>query len=85
MADKTTITEFVKAIFAIPDWYLLSEKEENKLMNYIRDARNAQEARLHRFIDCSAFCDEQFCFFCSADDGEVKRLCSACNVSTERN
>ena len=35
MADKTTATELVKSIFAIPDWYLLSEKEENKLMNYL--------------------------------------------------
>ena len=60
MEDKTLI---VKEVFGIPEWYLLTEKEEDKLFKYIIKTRNEDEARLFRAMDCSAYCDEQFCFF----------------------
>ena len=76
MADKT---QFVKWVFGIPEWYLMTEREENKLFGYICEARNIQEANLHRIMDCSTICDEQFCFFCAADEGDIEKMCATCN------
>ena len=84
MADRSSRTNFVKTVFGIPAWYLLSVREENKLFKYIREARNIEEAHLFRVMDCSTICDEQFCFFCALDEGHIHKLCSACN-SVQRN
>lgn len=75
MDDKTLI---VKEVFGIPEWYLLSEREENKLFKYIITTRNEDQARLFRAMDCSAFCDEQFCFFCAAYMGDIQGQCPSC-------
>lgn len=81
MADRNTKTQFVKAVFGIPDWYLVSEREEEKLFKYICEARTISEANLFRVMDCSTICDEQFCYFCASEEGEIERLCSACNIA----
>ena len=41
MAD---ITKIVKTVFEIPDWYLMSEREKDKLYSYVREAACVQEA-----------------------------------------
>ena len=64
MAEK-----IVKRVFNIPDWYKFSEFELEKLFNYTKEASSAEEARWFRFLDCTAFCYEDKCFFC----GEGKR------------
>ena len=61
MAD---ITKIVKTVFEIPDWYLMSEREKDKLYSYVREAACVQEARLFRMLDCSAYCVEELCFLC---------------------
>ena len=76
MAEKTLL---VKEVFHIPDWYLLTEKEEDKLFRYIFEARDENEARLARFMDCTAICDEQYCFFCSLYCGDIQRPCTPCH------
>ena len=76
MDDKTLI---VKEVFRIPEWYLMTEKEENKLFKYIMDTQgNENQARLFRAMDCSAFCDEQYCYFCAASWGDIQRQCASC-------
>ena len=67
MAD-TSRKSLVKAVFKIPEWYALSEKEEKKLYKYICETRNQNEARLFRLMDFSTCCNESFCFFCAIDD-----------------
>ena len=74
----------VRATFGISDWYMLSEQEEDKLLKYIREARNAQEAHYFRFLDCTTKCDEQFCYFCAAYEGDIQKLCTPCNAYTKR-
>ena len=81
MDDKTLI---VKEVFGIPEWYLLSEKEENKLFKYIINTRNEDEARLFRAMDCSAFCEEQFCYFCATYWGDIQGQCVSCTQSIAR-
>ena len=61
MADKI---KMVKSVFQIPAWYEMSEFELNKLYSYIKEATCAQEAQWYRFLDCTAFCVEDKCFFC---------------------
>ena len=73
MADNIFGTEYVKLVFRIPEWYILSEKEECKLRNYLN------EASTHRFLDCCAYCDGRFCYFCAAYDGDVPQLCAPCH------
>ena len=77
MVDKTSI---VREVFQLPDWYLLSENEENKLFKYIESTRDSNEARLFRAMDCPAYCDEDYCFFCSAYWGDIQPNCSACST-----
>lgn len=85
MADSLSKTSFVKAVFGIPDWYVLTGTEEEKLFKYICETRDYHEARLHRFLDCSAFCDDQFCFFCAAYEmHEIRKLCSSCHAYVTR-
>ena len=54
-------------IFDIPAWYehMMSSEEEKKLIKYVMEASCVMEARLYRILDCSAFCMEKFCFFCT--------------------
>lgn len=63
MADKV---KRVKAVFQIPDWYEMSDFELKKLLSYVKEASSVQEARWYRFLDCTAFCYEDKCFFCGA-------------------
>ena len=45
---------------------MLSENEENKLFKYIvKFADNRENSYLARSLDCTTFCDERFCYFCS--------------------
>ena len=67
LANRSSRRNFVKTVFGIPAWYLLSEREENKLFKYIREARNIEEAHLYRVMDGSTIYNEQFCFFCALD------------------
>ena len=70
MADRNTKTNFVKAVFGIPDWYILSEMGEERLFKYICETRNIYEANLFRVIDCSTnFVLVSFVFF------QISRSC----------
>ena len=40
----------------------MSEIEQAKLYQYIKEASYAQEARLYHLLDCSAFCLEDVSF-----------------------
>ena len=85
MADGNSRTCFVKRMFEIPDWYLMTEKEENKLYKYLCESRYSQEAKFIRLLDCSTtcICDERFCYFCPAYAGDIKRLCNPCKSYTD--
>ena len=61
MAD---IGKSVRKIFNIPDWYIMSDTEVKRLFRYILESTCPQEARLFRFLDCSAFCTVDTCYFC---------------------
>ena len=67
MAD-TSCQSLVKAVFTIPEWYVMLEKEEKKLYKCICETRNQNEAHLFPLMDCSSCCDESFCFFCAIND-----------------
>ena len=56
--------DIIKSVFGIPKWYVLSEKEEQRLFNYIMSTETVQEAIFNRILDCSTFCDEASCYFC---------------------
>ena len=64
--------DIVRTIFGIPRWYKMSRKEETKLFGYLLDSANVFEALMCRILDCSAFCDEDSCFFC----GESSQWCA---------
>ena len=71
MDDKTLK---VKEVFRKPEWYLMTEKEENKLFKYIMDIQgNENQAPLFPAMGCSALCDEQYCYFCVASWGDIQR------------
>ena len=61
MAD---LIKVVKKVFEIPEWYEIKDVELRKLLDLIKEASCEQEARLFRMLDCSAFCDEENCYFC---------------------
>ena len=61
MADSI---KAVKKVFEIPEWYEIKDVELRKLLDLIKEASCEQEARLFRMLDCSAFCDEENCYFC---------------------
>ena len=61
MAD---MIKLVRKIFAIPEWYPMSDSELKKLVQNITEATCPQEARLYRILDCSAYCNGKDCFFC---------------------
>ena len=61
--------KIVKRVFSIPEWYEMSDFEMKKLISIIKEASTFQEAQWYRFLDCSAFCVEEKCFFC----GEFSR------------
>ena len=50
--------------FHFPEWYRMTQTEVDKLFSYILEASCAEEARLFRKLDCSAFCRELLCYFC---------------------
>ena len=83
MAD-TSRKSLVKAVFKIPEWYVMSEKEEKKIYKYICETSNHDEARLFRLMDCSTCCDESFCFFCAIDEGLISPSCRACTTLYSR-
>ena len=72
-------TEYVKLFFGIPEWYILSDRAEAKLQKYLCEAPTHKDARMYRFLDCSAFCDEQFCYFCATYYGDIRQLCAPCH------
>ena len=76
MVNKMLI---VRKVFGKPDWYLLSEQEENKLFKSICDTRDEDKASLFHFMDCTTICDEQFCYFCLAYWGDIMQPCSSCH------
>ena len=43
----------------------MSAYEESKLLRIIEEAKSVMNARVYRALDCSAFCFEDKCFFCS--------------------
>lgn len=65
MADR--LTRAIKEIFQIPDSY-----EERKLLKLVEEAKNVKDARLYRILDCSAYCVEEFCYFCSGGKPSAK-------------
>ena len=67
MADVVNKSYYVRLIFQIPETYVMSRFEEKKLYNYLLKATMWQETHWFRFLDCAAFCREEFCFFCSGD------------------
>lgn len=69
--DKASM---VKNVFGIPDRYVMSDIEEEKLFQLVCEASTRREARLYRMLDCSAFCREKLCYFCSNPD----KWCAEC-------
>ena len=67
-------TWLVKLWFQIPEWYILSVEEENKLFRYIITER--ENSYTARYLDCEAMCDGTLCFFCS----EVSESCKSCSA-----
>lgn len=65
MADNVNKAHYVKLIFGTPESYAMSKFEEDKLFSYLLEATSPQEAHWLRFLDCTAFCREELCFFCS--------------------
>lgn len=61
-------------VFKLPDWYIPSVNEILRLARYIDTERSDNESRWARYLDCSAFCDENDCFFCSG----VQPVFTAC-------
>ena len=61
MAD---LIKAVKKVFEIPEWYEIKDVELRKLLDLTKEGSCEQEARLFRMLDCSAFCDEENCYFC---------------------
>ena len=53
----------VMRVFSLPIWYIPSTSEINRLFSYILSEDSESEARLVRFLDCSAFCEGTDCFF----------------------
>ena len=53
------------------------EFEENKLFNIIvrEQPTSFEQAHFITWLDCSAFCHEELCYFCS----DVVPLCRECN------
>ena len=84
MVDRNSRMCFVKRMLEIPDWYLMTEREENKLYKYLCESKNSQEATFIRLLNCSTICDERFCYFCPAYTGDIKRLCNPCKSFTDR-
>ena len=67
-------TDIVRSIFGVPSWYIISEKEEQRLFNYIMSTETVQEAIFNRILDCSTICSERHCYFC--DESEPVMCCS---------
>ena len=57
------IIKIVKQVFEIPEWYEISDVETSKLVNLIKEASCKQEARLIWMLECSAYCEEEKCYF----------------------
>ena len=72
MADRIT---FILEVFDIPKWYgkIMSKCEEEKLSKLIRESSCHADARLHRMLDCSAFCIEDKCYFCGKHKRNIKK------------
>ena len=77
------MTAFVKYVFGILNWYLMSDVEEKKMKRYIDEASTIQDAGLFRALDCSMTC-EKFCYFCALDKGEITELCKSCVQLVQR-
>ena len=67
VADMASDIEgrIVMRLFSVPIWYMKSISETNRLFSYILSEDAEREARLARFLDCSAFCEGNDCFFCN--------------------
>lgn len=62
---EVVLTRLVKMVFQIPEWYVMSKYEEDKLFKLVKEATSVAEVNWFRILDCSAFCREEFCYFCS--------------------
>ena len=60
----------------IPELYVMSDEEENKLFNYIITMRD--NSYVARYLDCEAMWDGTLCYFCS----EVSEPCKSCSAAT---
>ena len=65
VADMASDIErrIVMRVFSLPIWYMPSTSEINRLFSYILREDSESEARLARFLDCSAFFEGNDCFF----------------------
>ena len=61
-------------VFQIPSWYIPSRSEIVLLRLCIENESTEDEAKWARFLDCSAFCNEDERFFYS----EIEPVYSAC-------
>ena len=68
----------VRKVFQLPSWYIPSNSEVTRLASYLKSENSEDEARWARFLDCSAFCNEEDCFFC----GEIESVFSKCKVKS---
>ena len=55
--------KIVKRVFYLPTWYTPSITETARLFAYVLKENSESEARIARFLDCSAYCNEEDCFF----------------------
>ena len=69
--------QIVKRVFSLPKWYIPSITETVRLFDYVLNRDSESDARIARFLDCSAFCNEDDCFFC----GHVKPVFPECCFS----
>lgn len=64
----------LRRIFGIPEWYIFSQQELQRLSGYVRDSQSLREVMLSRYLDCEAFCEGENCFFC----GEIIPVFPVC-------
>ena len=67
----------VMRMFSLPIWYMPSTSETNRLFSYILREDSESEAKLARFLDCTAFCGGNDCFFCNQTRPEYSVSCGS--------
>ena len=66
--EREKNTPFLRVIFRIPDYYVIHETEFKRPVDIAFQAETQSDGRWYRFLDCSAFCREIDCYFCSNYD-----------------